>query len=455
MPNDVPTAPRSALIHWILLLAAALLLMLFMRTGGVQSVSAEVALTATPSPTATVSMVEPTAQPTPVSAEGQLFLPVIANPIIILEPTPTPSPTPLPPPLAPPTPVAAAPPIDFDAARQSAQSQGMEIATNKIGFHVGSGGTQEGLKDYLTALDAAGVPIFLKSANYAEPLYIVQQLMKESGVDHILVYRDVDEDLKEYEYSLDPEVAAEMLWRRNVAAVPPELDAKSIWLETVNEPDKNRSRWLAEFSLASAEIAVAEGYKYAAFSWSSGEPEPTDWESPEMLAFLRFAGEHPDQVAIALHEYSYVKEDIGYIYPWLIGRFQKIFRVADAHGIPRPTILITEWGWEYTKLPQAEDEVDVAQAMADIEWASWLYAAYPEVKGAAIWYLGPGFSNIDEQTQQLIAPLQEYSLSNYFVYDPGFGRIDETIFEPPEPSVSAEWLYQSYRFNRTSRYATP
>jgi hypothetical protein len=51
----------------------------------------------------------------------------------------------------------------------------------------------------------------------------------------------------------------------------------------------------------------------------------------------------------------------------------------------------------------------------DLPWAAELYAPYPQVKGAAIWYLGAGFGGIANEAQQLIAPMTEYALQNYFV----------------------------------------
>ncbi|HEX6386565.1 MAG TPA: hypothetical protein VF177_17985, partial [Anaerolineae bacterium] len=115
---------------------------------------------------------------------------------------------------------------------------------------------------------------------------------------------------------------------------------------------------------------------------------------------------------------------IGNGYPYLVGRFQKLFQVCDQHHIPRPTVLITEWGWEAEHVP------DVAQAIEDIHWASWLYAAYPQVKGAAIWYLGGGFGDIANQAQRLIVPVGEYSRANYFSMTPGQGLIDPSLFNP-------------------------
>ena len=45
-------------------------------------------------------------------------------------------------------------------------------------------------------------------------------------------------------------------------------------------------------------------------------------------------------------------DDIGSIYPWRVGRFQHLFQACDENGIKRPTVLITEWGWEYKHLPE-------------------------------------------------------------------------------------------------------
>jgi hypothetical protein len=360
-----------------------------------------------------------------------------------LDPTATPMPSPTPPttlgpPLPPPTVVVAIPPVNFDAAREAAEARGLALAFTKIGFHTGgAGGNTEGIGDYFRKLNSTGVPIFLKGVDAGGPLYEVQQLIKANEaagrfVDHTLVFRLTDPRYEEvyYNLQLSPEEAAAASWQLNRENFPRELDKKYVWYETHNEPGrygydgKLQIERLARFSLATAKLALAQGYRYAALGWSTGVPEPEDWEHPAMLEFLRFAGEHPDQIAIALHEYSLVTEDIAAGYPYLVGRFQTLFDICDKHGIPRPTILITEWGWTYDAVPEPE------QALEHIAWASWLYAAYPTIKGAAIWYLGPG-GGIADRTQRLIAPLGDYAISHYFIYDPGIGRIDPTLFVPP------------------------
>ena len=329
-----------------------------------------------------------TANPT-----SQTFLPVITSPLD--------TPTPVPP---------LAPSLDFPAIQAQLQTEGQALAFAKIGFHAGVGGTMDGLETWMRTLDAAGVPFFIKSADNAEPVYIAQELMKQSGVPHTLVYRKASggDYYNVPNYDLPPQEAARVHWQIHTEAFPPELDPSLVWLETINEVDKNRSEWLAEFALATAQLALRDGYKWAAFGWASGEPEPEDWQSPAMLEFLRLAAANPDRIAIALHEYSYLLDDIGHEYPFKIGRFQALFRICDQYDIPRPTVLITEWGWTYEAVPEP------APAMRDIEWAARLYAPYPQVKGAAIWFLGGGYSDVHNQTQRLIEPLTEFSLQHYF-----------------------------------------
>ncbi len=330
--------------------------------------------------------------------------------------------------LPPPTPMSAVPPINFEAVRKTLNQKGLDLAFNKIGFHVGYGGNALGLSDWMADLDADGVPFFLKSADVAGPIYEAQLLAQASGVPHTLVFRlstagqndGYDYDVPDYD--LPPEQAAAIHWQKHTDKFPPELDPSLVWIETMNEVDKGESEWLAEFALETAQLALADGYRWAAFGWSSGEPEPFHWESQAMLEFLRFAAQHPDRLAVALHEYSYSESYIGNQYPHLLGRFQALFDACDRHGMLRPTVLITEWGWESTHVP------DPVSALIDIQWASWLYAAYPQVRGAAIWYLGGGFGGIANQTQLLISPLRDYSLGNYFAYSPGYGQIDPSIF---------------------------
>jgi hypothetical protein len=319
------------------------------------------------------------------------------------------------------------PTIDFRAVRAQLQANNQDLGFAKIGFHVGPGGNNNGLGTWMRRLDAAGVPFFLKSVDTGGPLLEAQQIMADSTVPHTLVYRTSGQEYDVPDYNLPPVEAARQHWARSIAAFPEELDPRVVWLETINEVDARRSAWLAEFALETAQLALADGYRWAAFGWASGEPEPTDWQLPQMQAFLRLAAANPDRLAIALHEYSYLTDDIGHEYPYKLGRFQQLLEICDQLGIPRPTILITEWGWEYQNVPSTDI------ALRDIAWAAEMYAHYPEIKGAAIWYLGPGFADIADQVQPLIAPVTEFALGTYYPIPlpPATAPVNPAQFPPP------------------------
>jgi len=338
------------------------------------------------------------------NGEVQSFVPILPGGEV---PTRTPRPTPIP--TQPPTPESTPiPSLDFESIKERLQEQGQDLGFAKIGFHTGIGGNRTGIGDWMRNLDSAGVPFFLKSADDAGPIFDAQAIVRDSDVPHTLVFRRTGDEYDTPDYDLPPEEAARQHWQLHKDAFPDELDPEIVWIETINEVDKERSEWLGYFAVETARLALEDGYRWAAFGWSSGEPEITDWTTHSMLEFLRLAGDYPDQIAIALHEYSFLSRDIGHEYPFKLGRFQLLFEIADMYEIPRPTILITEWGWEYGDVPAGDE------AMRDIEWAAAMYAPYPEIKGAAIWYLGDGYRGIADKTQRLIEPVTVYSLSTYF-----------------------------------------
>ncbi len=380
-------------------------------------------ITATVTPTVTVT---PTATVTPtptVSVSTTLFLPVVLNEasIIVIPPLPDPLPIPLV--------FTSTTQVDFEAAAAGLEDDGLVLGYNKIGFHTGIGGNREGISDYFKKLDAAGVPIFIKSVDDAGPIFEVQELGEASGIEHIMVYRKHGGGFELPNYDNDPIAEARIHYERHVSAWPPELDYTKVWMETINEPDKNRSEWLAIYSLEVAKLAVADGRKVAAFSWSAGEPEVEHWESQEMLEYFRYAAQHPDNVAVALHEYSLVDSSISRSYPYLVGRFQFLYDLLDKRGIDRPTTIITEWGWAATSVP------DVDNSIEDIAWANTLYNAHPEIIGAGLWYLGGNFENIANKAQKLIAPVGDYSVTSYWGITPGKGQIDPSLFYDPEDST--------------------
>lgn len=299
---------------------------------------------------------------------------------------------------------------------------------NKIGFHTGPGGNPTGIGDWMRALDEAHIPFCLKSADHYGPIFEAQELMKKSNVPHILIFRlssradgDYDFDVPPYKdpkFVNDPEGGAEKHWRKTVAKLPPEFDKKRVWLEVINEVDKNLCDWLGRFAVRTANLAQRDGFKVSLFGWSSGEPEPTGWETPGMLAYLRLCAKRPSQAAVAIHEYSFDNNNILDQFPFKIGRFQYLFQVCDKHNIPRPRVHITEWGWRHDSVPPPE------KAIKDIEKVGQLYARFPEIEGAAIWYLGPSFGGIADKAQKLIKPVTDFTLKHRFTVAEGSGKID-------------------------------
>lgn len=394
--------------------------------------------TFTPAPEATDPALAETVPPLPtlpseeigagIGARDGTSLPSLLSTTTPL-PTATAPPTNTPPPTqAPVSQIPGLPPFETGPVNLRLGSGfGAQVRNNdrldyvKIGFHDGPGGDSRGISEWMESLDAQGIPFFLKSVDDGGPLLEAQNLAKASGVPHVLVYRRSGNDFELPNYGKDPINMAREHWALHLSAFPPELDPGMVWIESANEVDKGQSEWMARYSLEIAKIAVRDGYKYAAFAWSSGEPEYTDWQAPAMAEFLRFAAEHPDQVAVSLHEYSYKNSDLFREYPFLVGRFQLLFLAADNMGIRRPTVLITEFGWEYVSLPGSEE------ALSQLVAAAELYAQYPEVKGAAIWYLGGGYSDISLRTRRLFEPITEFSSSRYYER-PAYPPIDPAIF---------------------------
>ncbi len=366
----------------------------------------EPAPTGYPDPTQPPTPAATLVEPYPIQTVTRVsYLPAISN-----NPAPTATPipptnTPTPVPTNTPTPI---PTLDFLALKQEMNGRGAELVHAKIGFHTGPGGNRTGFSTYMQRLDEAGVPFFLKSVSDTAALEEAQALMKASGVPHVLVFRWAETGYDVPDYSLSPAAAAQKHWDLHMEKWPEVLDKDLVWLETINEVDKERSEWLAEFSLETATLAQANGFKWATFGWSSGEPENSHWQGEKMSEFLRLAAANPDTLAIALHEYSYRQNSIEADAPYLVGRFQSLYQITDGMGIARPTVLITEWGWTYETVPDSQTAIE------HIDWANRLYAPYPQVKGAAIWYLGPGYDSIADQAQRLIEPVMIHALTTAY-----------------------------------------
>ena len=126
----------------------------------------------------------------------------------------------------------------------------------KFGFHLGPGGNAQGHNEFIHALDDAGIPFFVTSAD--DMPFAAQELARRSSQDNIVIYRrsvpangttppSGNPDMPDY--NKPPREAAIEHWQWHKAHFPPELDPAITWVETINGPDKNRSEWLAAFAI--------------------------------------------------------------------------------------------------------------------------------------------------------------------------------------------------------------
>lgn len=295
----------------------------------------------------------------------------------------------------------------------------------KHGFHVSVGGNRTGIGIYYSALDSAGIPINLMSADDDGAAKEVADISRASGVPHVIAYRlttrgqndgfDYDVPL----YGSNPTNAAYVHWQAVRAKLPFDFDKEKVWIVICNEVDKNQADWLGEFAYEYSFLIRADGFKAVFFGFASGEPDYDDWETTGMQKFLRECAKYPHLLGVSLHEYSYNVDDIMDGFGYKVGRVAThLFDACDGLQIQRPTVLISEWGWEAFDVPNLNPGLTHIKEIADF------YSQFPQILGAHIWYLGSGFGGIADQVQPYIEPVKDLSL----VYEaPGA--------PPPEPPV--------------------
>lgn len=288
------------------------------------------------------------------------------------------------------------------------------MANSKVGFLTsGAGGNPTGIGNYVNALHSAGIPAVVMCNDGT--VGISDAIA--TGGNHILLYRIVKDGTEAWsvpDYNLSPKDAAQKHWDKLRPFFNSEFitHKNKIWWQPINEVDKGRADWLGNFAVEFATIANGQGYKVAMFAWSSGEPEPEHWRMAGMMNYLKYCAAHKETAAVALHEYDYGRVGMENVYPWHIGRFQELYKACDELGIERPYVLITEFGWSYNDVPSQE------QVLKDVDFAAGIYAKYRDVLGAAIWYLGPGFSNIANKVQPLITPITDFTLTHTYPEEP-------------------------------------
>lgn len=294
-----------------------------------------------------------------------------------------------------------------------------------IGFHTsGSGGNPTGIGDFIRALDHAGRPVTIVCADGTVGIDDAINLVRSgSGVKHGLCWRLVTADngecggATEYyavpkvngvDYGGTPEQAGEWIAGKLIQFMHPTVtqNKSHIWVSLFNEVDKNKADYLGKAALKAAQLLNAQGYKVMAFGFASGEPEPNHWDTEGMKQYLRYCVQSNGMAGVALHEYSYNAVNLFDQVNYRLFRFKQFLGRCEANRIDwsKIPILIKEFGYTHNDLPSP------AGATPQILEAAKEYARYPNIVGAALWYLGGGF-NIENKTNALINPVKEQALS--------------------------------------------
>lgn len=296
-----------------------------------------------------------------------------------------------------------------------------------IGFHYFIGGNKNGSGQFIEKLNAAGIPVMIKGASDAGLCFEAQETGKKYGVENLLVWRATSGREDRADYWLAPSEAAAKKWSEIKGLWPPELDPARVWWEAINEPRKedapdevqptwgnmHTTAWLGLFLVELARLMNAAGYKICGPSFSSGEPEPEDWQLAGMGSWLRYCADHPEQAAVTAHEYNYGNVPFLDNYPWHYGRFESVIAAADRLGIPRTfKIFLTEMGWQERNVPSFETAVPVLTQYAR------LAAKFPQLAGLALWTLGAGWGDISNQLAAWIGnqgnPLASWVINNQY-----------------------------------------
>jgi hypothetical protein len=323
--------------------------------------------------------------------------------------------------------------------------------------------------DYIIPVLAAGKNITIVAADTAAGLLDACVACRNyQNTTSTLCWRRTDQrkvggfdfDALGNNFMLPPEANAELHLAAYIPQFPPELSPYHDLVEIIvlneirgqqtDEPvydGLHIGEYLGRFALHYRQIAPAN-WRLLFFGFASGEPDPDVWEQPSMLEFLRLCGQRPCDTGIAGHEYSYDVNNILNIYPHLLGRFNLLHDVCDWHGIARPRIVISEWGWTLDNVPvpsQAIVDIERAMLYRDDETGLLGYASHPNIAGLAIWWLGPDFGGIANKAQKIIKPLGLYTVATQY---------DVEIDEPTQPPDGGEGDNMTLKWIMATRHMT-
>ena len=226
----------------------------------------------------------------------------------------------------------------------------------------------------------------------------------------------------------DPAARAQQIMAEHMPVWEGERDFVDYW-EVLNEPDPDGPEghvWLARFYLTAMEIAEAQGYRLALFSYSAGVPEWNEWVAiVETGIFARAqAGGH----ILALHEYDWptLRDNFGGSIPGqpaydpdrgvLAVRYRHLYR---DFLIPRGEVIplaITECGLDTGITGGTMDPYWERRWLKELAWYDSKLVKDDYVLGAAIFTLGGAGKWSEFDYERLLPDLREYILAQHRTY---------------------------------------
>jgi hypothetical protein len=300
-----------------------------------------------------------------------------------------------------------------------------------IGLQSGPTGRPTGIGEMINDLTHAGIAMFSAASDSTSIIYDLQEARRKTGVPHtgnFIPTGYVDDyhiSVPEYRTPHAAKLAVRHWDAVEKKGIPKEIDwnIPCIWMSTWNEirpyvgwgstekledwdePLPGYEGYADLIGWQAVEIgkeALKRGYRWAAFGFAGGNPEPGFWLAPGVVAYLRLCHEHPDRLGVALHEYSFADTLINR--PDHMGRFQQLHHACDQHGLRHPVIQFKEFGWQERWVPEPD------KAMPQLLEIAKMYAQHPNIHGAGIWTVQGGWGGLYKRVQKLISPMHKAAL---------------------------------------------
>lgn len=321
----------------------------------------------------------------------------------------------------------------------------MTKAYNIFTMHLDPTSAPTGFGEAQRSIARNGIDLVAYAVDTYGPLYETLNIADQYNVGATVVWRPngvggqygFNFDVPGENYTLPVAEAAHRHYEMMNQVTPPEMDTTRAWRLYFNEPDKNQLPYIAKVSKLIAQRHIADGTRAVFWGINAGEPETNQWDDPDVIDFLRYVTQHPTQLAISLHEYSF-STNIQQGYPWLVGRFQKLQDACVRNNIDwtRLTTIVGEFGHgrDNGTFP------GVTQSMNDIGWAAQLYGAHNNIRLVSFWLVSnnQSWGTLGQLTVPMIPMIAEATVANkpYPPYNPG--AVEPPPIEPPADCVPRE-----------------